>query len=467
MDKQTFLNLISAEHDSHVALLQRFIQAPSPNPPGDTAQAAKVLEEYLVAQGVPVRVIAPQGEGRPNLVADFDCGPDDGGEVVAAANGQELVAATSKGDSNGPSREGKRVVMNGHVDVFPVDEARNDKWTHGGPWSGYNDGTYIFGRGGVDMKAGTAASVIAFSSLYRHRQHLKRPRSSVALTLVSDEETGGKFGSRWLLENDAEQNKWKGDVMINAEPGGLQSIRFGEKGTLRITFTITTRGVHGAYTHLSEGANRVAARLVNRLVRIEEEVKPELDERLVEYLSRPEVRAVVDEVMGSGASENVLRPTVNVGVMRGGIKVNMIPDRCVLEVDIRLPIGLGKEVVLRYIDEVLNEREFLQEERNMKVEYAVQEAASNPSSYCAMDHEMVDVLARVGGEVTGRKPLAIPSLGATDAKFWRYHGVPAFVYGVSPETMAAAMDERVSVEEFLSVVKVHAAAVWEYLGGGE
>jgi hypothetical protein len=163
IDKQIFLNLISAEHDSHVALLPRFIQAPSPNPPGDTAQAAKVLEEYLVAQGVPVRVIAPQGEGRPNLVADFDCGPDDGGEVVAVANGQEHVAATGQGDSNGASRESQRVVMNGHIDVFPVDEARNDKWTHGGPWPGYNDGMYIFGRGGVDMKAGTAASVIAFA----------------------------------------------------------------------------------------------------------------------------------------------------------------------------------------------------------------------------------------------------------------------------------------------------------------
>ena len=72
-----------------------------------------------------------------------------------------------KGD-DGPSREagsgkGKRVVMNGHIDVFPVDEVQNDKWMHGGPWSGYNDGKYIFGRGGVDMKAGTAASVIAFS----------------------------------------------------------------------------------------------------------------------------------------------------------------------------------------------------------------------------------------------------------------------------------------------------------------
>ncbi len=158
MDKQTFLNLISAEHDSHVALLQSFIQAPSPNPPGDTAQAANVLKEYLVALGVPVRVIAPQGEGRPNLVAEFDCGLDDGGEVADR---------TGKGD-DGPSREagsgkGKRVVMNGHIDVFPVDEVQNDKWMHGGPWSGYNDGKYIFGRGGVDMKAGTAASVIAFS----------------------------------------------------------------------------------------------------------------------------------------------------------------------------------------------------------------------------------------------------------------------------------------------------------------
>ena len=152
MDKQTFLSLISAEHDSHIALLQRFIQAPSPNPPGDTAQAAKVLKEYLVAQGVPVRVIAPQGEGRPNLVADFDCGLDDGDEVTDGAVKGEAVI-----------REGKRVVMNGHIDVFPVDEAQNDKWMHGGPWSGYNDGTYIFGRGGVDMKAGTAASVIAFA----------------------------------------------------------------------------------------------------------------------------------------------------------------------------------------------------------------------------------------------------------------------------------------------------------------
>jgi succinyl-diaminopimelate desuccinylase len=42
--------------------------------------------------------------------------------------------------------------------------------------------------------------------------------------------------------------------------------------------------------------------------------------------------------------------------------------------------------------------------------------------------------------------------------------VPAYVFGVSPETMAVR-DGSVSVEEFLVVVKTHVLAGWEYLGG--
>lgn len=47
---------------------------------------------------------------------------------------------------------------------------------------------------------------------------------------------------------------------------------------------------------------------------------------------------------------------------------------------------------------------------------------------------------------------------------WRYKSVPAFVFGVSPEGMAA-IDESVYLEEFITVVKTHALAGWEYLGG--
>jgi acetylornithine deacetylase/succinyl-diaminopimelate desuccinylase-like protein len=77
---------------------------------------------------------------------------------------------------------------------------------------------------------------------------------------------------------------------------------------------------------------------------------------------------------------------------------------------------------------------------------------------------MVEILARKAEEVTGKKPLAIPSLGATDCKFWRHNDVPAYVFGVSPETMAV-VDESISVDEFIAVVKTHALAAWEYLEG--
>ncbi|KIW47389.1 uncharacterized protein PV06_00089 [Exophiala oligosperma] len=225
----------------------------------------------------------------------------------------------------------------------------------------------------------------------------------------------------------------KGDVMIDAEPGGLPSGRFGEKGTLR------RRGRTGWLRGSS-----------TRPVKIEEDVHPDLDRSIVDHMGPAGGEGPrLDEITGKGASEDMLRPTVNVGVMRGGgIKVNMIPDRCAVEVDVRLPHRPDRG-------------------GRPAVEYAVQEAASNPSSHGAVDHEMIARLAGAGEEVTGRESLAVPGLGATDAKFWRSHGVPAFVYGVGPRTMAAAVDDRVGVDEFVSVVKVHAAAVWDYLGGAQ
>jgi succinyl-diaminopimelate desuccinylase len=85
--------------------------------------------------------------------------------------------------------------------------------------------------------------------------------------------------------------------MINAEPGGLGTIRFAEKGTLRLGFEIRIEGAHGAYVHRSKSATRIAARLIGELAKVEELV-PDLDIGLGEYMKREDVRAVIDEAMG-------------------------------------------------------------------------------------------------------------------------------------------------------------------------
>jgi acetylornithine deacetylase/succinyl-diaminopimelate desuccinylase-like protein len=137
--------------------------------------------------------------------------------------------------------------------------------------------------------------------------------------------------------------------MINAEPGGLQSVRFGEKGSLRMTFEINTKGAHGAYTHLAEGANRMAIRLIQELQSIEQIRPTDLPRKIEDHLQPPEVRAAIDSIMGPGAADIMLVPKLNVGVIRGGLKVNMISEQCVFEADVRLPIGLKAETVLHHM----------------------------------------------------------------------------------------------------------------------
>lgn len=298
------------------------------------------------------------------------------------------------------------------------------------------------------MKAGTAASIIAYSYIYKFRGFLK---GSIALCAVSDEETGGKWGTRYLLDDE----KWRGDCVIDGEPGGIGTIRFAEKGTLRLEFVVRTEGAHGAYLHRSKSATRIAARLINELGVIED-IVPDLEPGLKEYMKRADVRDSIDVAMGVGAADIMLVPTLNVGTIRGGLKVNMIPDNCVFEADIRLPMGLKAEEVMDVIHELLK--------KYPEASVEIQEAASNPAAFCAHDHLMVDILARQAEKFTGKKPVAIPSLGATDCKFYRYRDIPAYVFGVSPESMAAR-DESVSVDEFLTVVKTHTLTAWEYLGG--
>ena len=422
MSKQSLLRVIDADRDEHISFLQSLLRAKSPNPPGDCREAAAVVESYLNRHGVKTEIIALRLEN-PNVVAEF----------------------------MGGAGKGHRLAMNGHMDVFPVSD--KEKWTHG-PWSGdlSEDGTRVFGRGAVDMKAGTAATVIAYAYLHARREHL---RGSVVLSVVSDEETGGKFGSKHLLELD--KARWGGDVMVNAEPGGLQSIRFGEKGTLRLTFEVQTPGAHGAYLNLDEGANRIMCRLVGRLVDGVEGMEPTgMPKSLRDHLKKPKVKKTIDEIMGEGASEMMSKPTVNIGTLHGGAKINMIPSSCKMEADIRLPIGMAKDEVMANIYGIL--KDFPQ------ASVEVQEAASNPPNHCSEDHPMVGIMQQSAESVTGRVPVAIPGLGATDCKFWRYLGIPAYVFGVSPGGMAA-VDESALIDEFIAVIKTHALSAWEYLDG--
>lgn len=409
-DRDQLLAWMEQDRDRLVGFLSGFIRARSPNPPGDTRIAAGYVENFLRSEGLAFETVSPDPE-MPNFVASF-----------------------------GSGEPGRHMVLNGHMDVFPVaDEA---EWAHG-PWSGDVADGHVWGRGAVDMKCGTTASLFAYAYLHRLRQRL---RGRLTLTVVSDEETFGPWGARHLMEHNPEVH---GDCCLSGEPSDPRTVRFGEKGPLWLTFTIRTPGAHGAYPHLSPNAVKIAARLIGDLESLSEATL-DLPEPIAKVLARsPDV---IDQALGRGAAGIVGKVTFNVGTIRGGVKVNMVASECAFEADFRLPPGFEKETFLASLREIMARYP----------EASFEELNYSAPNWCDPDHEMVAILQANARALGNFDPHPIVGIGATDMRLWRYQGVPAYVYGPSPATMGKR-DERVSIEEFLHIVRTHVLSAYDYL----
>ena len=137
--KAELLQRIESDREVLLDFLRGFIRCPSPNPPGDTREAAGHIHQFLEKQGAECRVIAPN-EVMPNIVATFEAG-----------------------------KPGRHLALDGHIDCFPVGEGAG--WTHD-PWGAELVDSRIYGRGACDMKCGTTASAFTFLYLRELRDEL-------------------------------------------------------------------------------------------------------------------------------------------------------------------------------------------------------------------------------------------------------------------------------------------------------
>lgn len=408
--KKQLLERIDKDRDLLINYVREWIRIPSPNPPGDTRAASVHVTKLLEARGIPYRIIAPE-KTMPNIVATFDTG-----------------------------RAGRHLALNGHIDVFPTGDGAG--WTKD-PLGGELIDGRIYGRGACDMKSGTTASIFAFIYLSEIKDQLF---GRLTLSAVSDEETFGPWGARYLFEHHPEII---GDCCLNAEPSGRTMFRFGEKGPLWLRFTVRTHGAHGAYIHRSASATSIASKVIGELERLSDLPPVEIG-NLTPLLDA--AAPTIDREWGAGASRNLRRITVNPGIVQGGVKVNMVAAECVFEVDIRLPNGFDDAEIRRQVDAIVA--------RYPEVSY--EQILYNPPSWTPPDTEMAELVRANAKAVSGIEPLPALSLGGTDARLWRYNDVPSIVFGPSPIEMGG-VDEYVEVEEFLDVVRTHVLSAYDYL----
>jgi acetylornithine deacetylase len=253
-------------------------------------------------------------------IADFLCDYLDRPGVRIDRNPSPDGTKTNLVVWSGPAPRDDRagLVLSGHMDVVPADEAgwRND------PFRLTDEGDCWVGRGACDMKGflAVAANLLAETDP-------GRLRAPLALVFTYDEEVG-TLGARRLLES-YEAGPSLPRAAVIGEPTSLRVAR-AHKGHLKLRITLHGRGAHSGYPHLGVNAIEPAGRVIVALAELRRELERE----------EPPHRELFPEV-----------PFVplNVGIVRGGAAINIVPDRCVVEVGVRPLPGMESAVLAERI----------------------------------------------------------------------------------------------------------------------
>lgn len=402
-----------AVHDELLSLCQRLVRVPSENPGGDTTAVAELLTQELQHPGIEVQRHEPQ-PGCVNLVA-----------VVRGAHA------------------GPRVVLNGHLDTYPV--GPREGWTHD-PFAGERVGGRLYGRGAGDMKAGVAVLVHVMRELAQQRAQL---RGELVLSLVADEETGGRWGTTWLLDHVAEV---RGDHLLNADAGHTRVVRFGEKGLMWLRLSSMGRAGHGAHTHLGDNAIESLIAAVSDLLALRTHEATLPHDILAAMV---QARPVSEQEGGAGEFDNLRGITVNLGALHGGDVANLIPSKAHALIDLRYPPGMTRDAVLRLVSATLA--------RHDKVRFEMVPGSDTEPNVTPPRHPLVQTALKHARRLTAPEAVANMRVGMTDARLFRHRGMPAVVYGPRAFNMGG-VDEHVLEEDVVRVFEVHLATAGELLG---
>lgn len=409
-----------------IELLQRLIRNACVNDgspkSGQEHRNADTLQELLECFGLACDRVEPQ-PGRTSLIARLP----------------------------GTDPQAHSLCLLGHTDVVPVDEPRWDRHPFGAEI--VND--VIWGRGAIDMLNQTAAQAIA---LCRLAQDGFRGRGDLVLVAAADEEAGGTYGTAWIAEHEPELIRadyvitegggfWLPHLARATPPGSKAkgsncefslAVMVAEKGPLwRRIHHVGTPG-HASIPFHADNALAKAAETAQRICAYRSPARiDDIWHRLIDELCLPTNIAVAlhdsetvdaaleDLVAEHSAEARILHAcshnTFSPNVMNAGTKVNVIPSRAVVTLDIRtLP-----NVTVADIDAELGCAL-----GPLAGEVTIEDIATTPATTSPVDTPLWEALGAAVTDVIGEVrlvPWTTPF--ATDARFLRALG--AVAYGVT------------------------------------
>ena len=317
-----------------------------------------------------------------------------------------LVALAGADFGNHPPVE---LALAGHTDTVPFDPV----WT--GALRLAEKGGKLFGRGACDTKAFISAALTAVAEI--DLNELTKP---FALVFTADEEIGC-LGAKRL----ATAQLFTARYAIVGEPTSLQPMRAG-KGYCVAEITVRGREAHSAYPELGASAIFRAARLIERIERIAEELKN--DQR---------------------AGFDPPYTTLNVGLIEGGTAKNVVAGECRFTLEWRPVPGQQTDRVLRLVEQAIDEL------RGNDLDFIceIEAARADESFETRADSPLVRFLEQASGNASGTVAFG------TEAPSMIAIGADAVVFGPGDIRVAHRTGEFVPVDQLRKCVGILQLAI--------
>ncbi|MGH9934100.1 MAG: M20/M25/M40 family metallo-hydrolase [Nitrososphaerales archaeon] len=292
-----------------------------------------------------------------------------------------------------------RVLLCGHMDTVPGQVPVR-----------IADG-FIYGRGASDAKSPLIAMLLAASTV-------QRQYGTVVFAGVVDEE-GNAAGVRNLI-----RSKIDADYAVFGEPSGIDNITIAYKGRLALRIACDV----GASAHASA---------------------PSLAKNAIEEIFDiwGSIRSTIESESPKGNKSGLSCCLTEID---GGSSHNVTPAKCKMTIDVRIPAQMNTANVLDILDRAIKD---IATKKGIKASYRLEDRTEPFEA----DHASPLVRALVLGvlDVRGKRPMLLRKTGTGDMNvLGNAFNIPVVTYGPGDAHSSHTVDERVSIDEYVSSIEV-------------
>jgi acetylornithine deacetylase/succinyl-diaminopimelate desuccinylase family protein len=298
----------------------------------------------------------------------------------------------------------RSLLITPHLDTVPSGKS----WKMD-PFAGKISGGKIYGLGSTDCKCNVAAALEAINSLVEDGTKLNY---NLILAATADEECGSDLGLIPLLDKKI----LKPDAALVLDADDFEII-VAQKGLIHLKVKIGGRRAHGAYPHLGVNAIDIALDVIKQVKAYK-----------FTYVKNKYLKP----------------PTVNVGTIKGGDKVNIVADWCEFELDFRFLPGTRPEEILKILKGIL--------ERSAK-KYKIEIQGIQQPYLISEKHPLVSSLKEAMRSLKIASPLT-GSEGATVITFFQHKNIPAIASGFGSGGCAHISNEFAKIDSLYKGARV-------------